>query len=110
MEEHKYSLITAIVNKGYSDAVMEAAKAEGASGGTVIRARGTGELEVTKFMGFVIEPEKDLVMILVENEKRTAIMKAIHTKTGLGTSGNGIAFALPVHDVLGGFSLNNQED
>ncbi len=109
MAEHEYSLIITIVNKGYSDTVMEAARAEGARGGTVMHARGTGALEVTKFLGFTIEPEKDFVLILAETEKHTAIMKAIHSKTGLGTAGNGIAFSLPVQDVIGGFSLNNQD-
>lgn len=109
MEELKYSLIITIVNKGFSDVVMDAAKAEGASGGTIMHARGTGELEVTKFMGFTIEPEKDLVLVLIENEKRTAIMKAIHAKAGLGTMGNGLAFSLPVQDVIGGFNRTNKE-
>jgi len=88
---------------------MEAARAEGVSGGTVMRARGTAEKEVTKFMGFTIEPEKDIVLVLVENEKRAATIKAIHAKAGLGTKGHGFTFSLPVKDVIGGFRLNNKE-
>jgi nitrogen regulatory protein PII len=110
MQDFKYSLIITIVNKGFSNDVMEAARLEGVSGGTVMRARGTAELEVTKFMGFTIEPEKDVVLVLVENEKRAATIKAIHAKAGLGTNGHGLTFSLPVKDVIGGFSLNNQEE
>ena len=37
-----YELIFTIVNAGYTDLVMEAAKAEGATGGTVVNGKGTG--------------------------------------------------------------------
>jgi nitrogen regulatory protein PII len=105
MDDYKFSLIIAIVNKGFADVVMEAAKSEGAKGGTILKARGTGEKEAVKFMGITIEPEKDLVMILTEKERRQYIMKAIHNKAGLNSEGSGLAFALPVEDVIGTFNL-----
>lgn len=108
--DNKYSLIITIVNKGFEEVVMEAARSEGARGGTVLKARGTGEKEAVKFMGLSIEPEKDLVLILSETEKRHNIMKAIHTKAGLNTEGQGLAFALPVEDVTGIFNLINKEE
>ena len=109
MQDFKYSLIITIVNKGFSDDVMEAARSEGSTGGTVMHARGTAEQEVAKFMGFTIEPEKDVVLVLVDNEKRAATIKAIHAKAGLGTDGHGLTFSLPVNDVIGGFSLNTKD-
>lgn len=36
----KYQLIIAALNPGYSEQVMDAAKASGATGGTVLNARG----------------------------------------------------------------------
>ena len=38
---YEHEVIFCIVNAGFSDAVMDAAKEFGARGGTVIRARGT---------------------------------------------------------------------
>ena len=52
MEEIKakenYEAIFAIVNNGYADLVMEAAKGAGARGGTVLNAHGTGNKEMEK--------------------------------------------------------------
>ena len=70
----KYDLILTVVNRGYADEVMKAAKKAGAFGGTVLNARGTGTNELQEFFGALIQPEKDLIMILTEREKRNDIM------------------------------------
>lgn len=103
MENSKYSLIIVVVNRGYTDVVMEAAKKEGARGGTYIHARGTSNLETHKFLGVNIEPEKDLILIIAEKDIRSNIMKAINEEAGLNQEGNGIVFALPVDEVMGSF-------
>lgn len=108
MEDRLFSLLMAIVKKGYSDEVMEAAREAGAQGGTIIKARGTGEHEIAKFMGMMIEPEKDIIIILAKKGSRTAIMKSIYDKAGLHTEGNGLILSLPVEEVLGAFSLNSE--
>ena len=99
MKEHE--LIISIFNRGYSDTVMDAAKKAGARGGTVLNARGTGSHEVEKFFGITIQPEKEMVLILVDKELRNAVMQAIVKAAGLNSAGQGISFSLPVSDVLG---------
>ncbi len=101
MECTEYCLVMIVVNRGFSDVVMEAAKKEGAKGGTIVHARGTGKTETHSFMGMEIQPEKDLVLILTETENKKAIMKAISEQAGLNQEGNGIVFALPVEEVIG---------
>lgn len=108
MEERVYSLLMAIVKKGFSDEVMAAAREAGARGGTIMKARGTGEHEIVKFLGMTIEPEKDVIIILAKKDKRSEIMKAIYEKAGLHTEGNGLVIALPVDDVVGSFNLDSQ--
>ena len=44
-----YEMILCIVNTGFSETVMDAAKEEGARGGTVIHARGTANKEAEQF-------------------------------------------------------------
>ena len=39
MSETKYTLVAAIVNRGFSEEVMEVVRAQGVKGGTVIRSR-----------------------------------------------------------------------
>ena len=100
-EQIKNALIIAIVNRGYTDLVMEAALPAGARGGTVLHARGAGTEEASQFFGITIQPEKEMVMILVDQEKKIPVMQAITRGAGLNTEGHGIVFSLPVSDVMG---------
>ncbi|MGI6097230.1 MAG: P-II family nitrogen regulator [Dethiobacteria bacterium] len=103
-----YHLIVTIVNSGYFEQVMEAAKAAGATGGTLVHARGLGSKEAVKYLGITIQPEKDLVLILAPQEKRNAIMERIVREVGLNTAGKGICFSLPVNYAIGTESgINN---
>ena len=97
----KYEVILAIVNSGFSEAVMDAAREEGACGGTIIHARGTGTKAMQEKYGIIITPDKEIIMILVEESIRDKVLSAIYKDTGLATDGQGIAFALPVSDVIG---------
>ena len=99
--ETKYENTICIVNSGFSDEVMNAARSAGAFGGTVFNARGTASKESEKTFDIVIHPEKEMVMILVPVEIKEKVMHALYQKVGLDTPGQGIAFSLPVEDVVG---------
>ena len=96
-----YSLIITIVDRGYADQVMDAAREMGARGGTVLYARGTGVHETARFMNIAIQPEKEMVLIIVNNKSVKDTIKAILEVAGLRTSGHGISFTLPVTDFVG---------
>ena len=97
----KYEMILCIVNAGYSELVMDAAKEEGARGGTVIHARGTANKEAEEFFHIAIQPDKEIVMILVPAEIKDNILHAIYKNAGLKSEGKGIAFSLPMDEVVG---------
>ena len=80
--ETKKSLILAIVNHGYSDLVMNAARKAGARGGTVSSARGTADPEMASFYGITLTPEKDMVYMVVDTPDRDRIMEVIYELTG----------------------------
>lgn len=98
-----YELITAIVNRGFADDVMAAARRAGAGGGTILNARGTAKEGDAKFFGMEIVPEKDMVLILAREEKAGAILEAIKTLSFLEKPGSGIVFTSPAENftVLG---------
>ena len=96
-----HEVIFCVVNAGFSDSVMDAAKEFGARGGTVIRARGTANAEAEKLFGIAIQPEKEIVMILVDSKIKNDILHALYREVGLNTPGQGIAFSMPVDDVVG---------
>lgn len=99
--EFKHEVIFCIVNAGFSEAVMDTAREVGARGGTVLHASGTANSDAEKIFGITIQPEKDVVMILVSSEIRDRVLHALYDSVGLKTEGKGIAFALPVQDVVG---------
>ncbi|MDE6868059.1 MAG: P-II family nitrogen regulator [Clostridia bacterium] len=96
-----YEMIMCIIDSGFSETVMDAAKEVGARGGTVIHARGTANKEAEQFFNISIQPDKEIVMILVPSEIKDAVLHAIYRSAGLKTEGHGIAFSLPVDDVVG---------
>ena len=96
-----YEMVMCIVDSGFSDIVMDAAKEVGARGGTVIHARGTANKEAEQFFNISITPDKEIVMILVPAEIKDDVLHALYRAAGLKTEGHGIAFSLPVDDVVG---------
>lgn len=101
MADIKYEMILCIVNAGYSGVVMDAAKEAGAGGGTLLHARGTANKEAEAFFHITIQPEKDVVMLLVPAKIKDDVLHAIYQKAGLNTQGQGIAFSMPVSKTAG---------
>jgi nitrogen regulatory protein PII len=99
--DNGFEMIYTIVNQGYSDLVMQAAKENGARGGTIYAANGTGSKEFEKFYGIEISPEKEVIIIIVEKKIKDKIMKAIYEVVGLDTKGAGICFSMSLDDVYG---------
>jgi len=78
MDKKKLIVIIVIINSGFVDLVMDAAKAAGAGGGTVLHGRGTGNKEIEKLFGITISPNKEIVLIVVPNKIKDKVMKAIY--------------------------------
>ncbi len=96
MAEKKFELVVCIVNAGYSENVMKAARSAGARGGSIIRGRGSANPESEEFFGVTIQPDKEIVLVLVSADIKDAVLKAVYKNAGLSTEGAGIAFSLPV--------------
>ena len=96
-----YELIFVIANEGYSDMIMDAARGAGASGGTVMKAKGTGADYSEKFFGFSIAAEKEIHLIVTPTQGRNHIMKAIMEHAGLDSKAQSIVFSLPVSHAIG---------
>ena len=100
LEQSKNVLIITIADKGNTDLIMDSAREAGASGGTVVKAKGTGA-EIAKFFGVSITEEKEMVYIIAPRTDRDAIMQAIMEKAGAKTEAHGVVFSLPVDKVVG---------
>lgn len=93
--------IFCVVNRGFTDLVMVAARKAGAGGGTIIHGRGTAGKEYEKFYGIAVSAEREIVIIVVKKDIADNVLLAINKEAGLETDGQGIAFAMPVSDYLG---------
>ncbi|MFL9824196.1 P-II family nitrogen regulator [Rhodoplanes sp. SY1] len=98
---HDRCLIVTIVRKGWGDAVLEASMAAGAHGGTIVLGRGIGRNEQLRVFGIQIEPEKEIVLTLVPTEIKAAVLDAIVAAAELDGPGKGLAFVVPVQDLVG---------
>ena len=101
MAKYGHEVIFCIVNSGFADEVMEAARKLGAKGGTVIRARGTASASAEKLYNIAIQPEKEIVMILIDAKIKNNMLHGLYNAVGLNTPGQGIAFTMPVDGVVG---------
>ena len=96
--EKNYQMINIIVNKGFAEDAMAAARKAGAGGGTIIGARGTAKEGDAAFFGMKIVPEKEMLMILVPAEKKNDIVSAITERPCLAEAGSGIIFCNEAQD------------
>ena len=101
MTTNNHEVIIAIVNSGFAEEAMEAAKANGARGGTIINARGAAKEEAAAFFGIAFHADKEILMIVVEKDIRNAVLNALYKEIGMDKKSRGIVFSLPVSDVAG---------
>ncbi|MGX4670905.1 P-II family nitrogen regulator [Cerasibacillus sp. JNUCC 74] len=107
-EKIMYDLIVTIVNKGDCEKVVDASKRAGAEGGTILSGRGTGIHEQAKLFNILIEPEKEVVLTLINKERTNDVLKAIEEEAELNTAGKGIAFVIDVEQTIGINHVLNQ--
>ena len=94
-------LIVAIVERGRGNGVAKAAAEAGAGGATIYFARGAGEHTVSFFGNLKVDPGKEIVWILTEDDKADALFGAVSTAAQADKKGRGIVFTLPVRRVAG---------
>ena len=99
--DFEHELIIVVLNEGYSDFVMDAARAAGAGGGTVLHAKGTGGTRGEKFFSVSLADEKDMIYIIAHKDEKAAIMRSVNEQAGPGTKAGAICFSLPISSVAG---------
>ncbi len=100
-EKTMFKKITVIVNRGMADDVMDIARESGARGGTILHGKGTGTKNAAKLFGMEVEPEKELVLIIVPTEIEEKVVKNLYDNLEMQNSGNGILFVEDITDVRG---------
>ena len=109
--ESMFKKLTVVVNRGMAEDVMDIARKSDIKGGTILHGRGTGSEFTAKLFGKEIEPEKELVMILMPSDLIDKVVNDLYQELQLGVPGNGILFVEPILDVRGLFdTYRNNKD
>ncbi len=101
LENKMYQAIFVVVDRGRAESVLDSALAAGAKGATIINGRGSGIHETKMLFSFPIEPEKDIVMILTEENVTDSITEAVRIDLKIDEPGMGIMFILDVNKAYG---------
>ena len=101
LKECNYTMIAVVVNRGYTEEVMQAAKSAGARGGTVIHSRHVTSEEAIQLWGLSFQEEKEIVLILATMETKVAMMSAISRNCGIHSDAKGIVLSMPIDAVVG---------
>ena len=96
----RYELIVIVANEGRTDQVMNAARAAGATGGTVLHGKGTGS-QNKKFYNVSIAAEKEVILMVAPSDRKAAIMQSVLHHAGPDSEAGAILFSLPVSEVAG---------
>ncbi|PID76270.1 MAG: transcriptional regulator [Deltaproteobacteria bacterium] len=97
----RFKVVLASVKPDYTDKVVDAGKSAGATGATIIGGRGTGIREASTFFGLTLEKQTDTIMFLIEEHIVQDVLDSISEAGEFSKPGTGIAFVLPVDQVVG---------
>lgn len=96
-----HEVIFVVVENHRGDEVVEIANAYGAKGATIMHGRGSGLHEKGSIFNITIEPEKEVVMVLVPKEQHAEIIDGLSKDLKIDEPGNGIIFSAGVSQAYG---------
>lgn len=96
-----YKAVFVVVDKGKGEEVVESAIKVGAKGATIINGRGSGIHEQKFLFNIPIEPEKEIVLMIVKEELSETVINAVRADMKIDEPGMGILFVLDVKDTVG---------
>lgn len=94
-------LITVITNYGKTKNLIKVARENGAHGATILKGHGTVSQDAQKFFGVAIEPEKEMIMLIVKKDIEKQVMEAIYEEGQFAKVSNGIVFSQELHYTMG---------
>ena len=94
-------MVMAIVQRGKADAPIKAALKAGAQSAVAFFGRGLGIRERLGLLGLAVQPEKEIVMIVVPESLTESVVQAMVRAGNLDQPGVGFLFVLPVDEVAG---------
>lgn len=96
----KFIALVIIASSEYEESLKTVAKNAGASGATIIQARGTGNEEKKSFFSLTFEGNQIVLLYILEEKMSKSILKAIKKEIEDKKS-DCIAFTTPISHIVG---------
>jgi len=97
----RFKVILAMVKEEYQEEVIKSAKKAGATGVTILNARGEGIHEQKSFLGIKVEAQREVLLFLVEDFISDEIMDTISKAGNFLEHGGGMAFSFAIDRAIG---------
>lgn len=97
----EYVALYVIVDRHEGHRAVQIAQEHGARGATFIHGRGSSKEVKSILLNMNIEPEKDIIVMLVKKDLVEPIRDAIYEQMQLAEENKGIIYSLPVMEVRG---------
>ncbi len=99
----KFKLIVVMTDDDKTERAIETARANGATGCTVItNARGEGLKPAKTFLGLNVSGHRDVILLMVEEHLSRHILEEIGTACRFDIDpGAGVAFQIDIEDAIG---------
>ena len=97
----EYHLITCIVERGRAERIADEAIRAGAHGATIYQAQGKGVRERLASPGRLIDPEKEVILIVTKKEQTQSVFDIVVKAARLHEPGRGFAYVQPVQHAVG---------
>lgn len=101
----RFELIYVIANHGSASKIIKQAKTQGVTGGTVFLGKGTIKNRLLEFLE-LNESRKEIVLMAAEKEIAEKAMAFLNQKFRFDKAHHGIAFSIPLTQVLGSEPLD----
>lgn len=94
------SLLTCVVQSGFSEVILKAARGVGATAGAISHhARGIGVRERLGILGIAVEADKEVVSIMVSSEQRDLVFDTLYRAADLDVPGRGFIYITQLEKV-----------
>ena len=96
----KFVALVAIVSAEDEDKIKKIAKEAGASGATVVQAKGSGYEEKKSFFSLTFEGNHSMLLYILEEKISKTVLKALKKEIE-HEEGSGVAFTTPISHIVG---------
>jgi hypothetical protein len=96
----RFVALAVIASSEHEDRLKKVAKEAGASGATVVQARGSGYEEKKSFFSLTFEGNHTILFYLLEENMSKAVLKALKQEIENDGS-NAVAFTMPISHIVG---------